>query len=821
MNKKLQQHGIILSNKRKLLLISFILIIIINTICIPIFIKKSKSLSPKKLFKFKNKNKSKSKQILQKPILKPAPNHKNEFHQGLGGGFSLDDIPQVIEVPESSTTTTTTTNTEPTTIPETAEDKIEQLLQNVPNDPKHWLTNTELTNHKIQIKKDEFLKENWINKPAIFYDPRFTLSLYLSDIKNQYLTKNPTNDISKKHEIVIPFAWQDWVDLTMLNQELIKPHKKRKNCEYMKSFHHIPTKIQDYCINNFDIMKDDLDLMNLSSIDFVPGFAVKKSPTNKASNEVRMLEGKSHLLTYASNPLSIIFLSENGTYEAQIDGKQRIVDGSLFENYLSREGKIDDEIIELDPVKEFNNLVSDVNPEPSINKIQPTEIYLPESSFDYQQDKIDFQIKEFEKRINKMNSLIHNELNFDLSEINNLKLTRFEKQYYDGLKITKKINNNNKKEHTYFRMARLNFGNSENDHDAGWHYEWRFFNGALRFLKSGWSIEELQIRESILLDRILRNWFKFSQQKGIISWIAHGPLLAWYWNSLLFPFDEDIDIQMPANELIKFCKTYNQTLVVEDINEGYGKYFIDCSTFIHHRSKSYKENHIDARFIDIDTGSYIDITGLGVSNEILPSRYDSILEQNFLQGKTSTIYNCRFPHFYSFEEISPLRLTKLGDIPVYIPNNLEEILKMEYGEKGLKNYSYGGFIFVDKLNLWIEESKLKFLKSSLEDSMIDIVQNLSEDEILEILIRNPDILSEYYITHNATNFHKQELEMMFNLPNGTQTNMKDIGSMFSKDEISLNNDYHQLLQSNTKFNKPLRKSIFNYEKFDRILHHND
>lgn len=43
-------------------------------------------------------------------------------------------------------------------------------------------------------------------------------------------------------------------------------------------------------------------------------------------------------------------------------------------------------------------------------------------------------------------------------------------------------------------MARLNFGNEENDHDAGWHYEWRFFNGALRYLKKGWTEEELLIR---------------------------------------------------------------------------------------------------------------------------------------------------------------------------------------------------------------------------------------------------------------------------------------------------------------------------------------
>ena len=35
----------------------------------------------------------------------------------------------------------------------------------------------------------------------------------------------------------------------------------------------------------------------------------------------------------------------------------------------------------------------------------------------------------------------------------------------------------------------------------------------------------------------------------------HGPLLSWYWNGLLFPYDNDIDIQMPIDELVNLAKT--------------------------------------------------------------------------------------------------------------------------------------------------------------------------------------------------------------------------------------------------------------------------
>ncbi|KAI5953342.1 hypothetical protein KGF54_002713 [Candida jiufengensis] len=812
---KLNHH---ITVRKKLLKYLIFVLILINIICIPLFLGKKKILISK-LIKFKkNKSKSNKQLYLKQNILKPAPNHKNEYHFGLKGGFSLDDIPKIIKVPNEEPTTTTTITIE-TSYPKTTKEKIQWLLKDVETNPDHWLTKTEITDNKILINKTEFLPEYWVDKPAIIYDPRLTLSIYLSEIKNQYLQKNPTNDPTKKDNIVIPFAWQDWVDITSLNEELMKPQKQRKTCEYMKQTHHIPTKIHDYCINNIDIMEDELDLMQLPSIDYVPGFAVKKSPTNKATNEVRMLEGKSHLLTYAINPLSIIFLSENGCYEAQINGKQRLVDGNLLKNYLE-DNEIDanEDIIELDPINEFKKFINTIKPEEPKIKQHPTEIYIPESAFDYQQDKMDVQIKYYDKRVDELNRVINDELNYDPIKINELRLTRKEKMYYDGIKYANKFNS--KKEPTYFRMARLKFNTAENKRDAGWHYEWRFFNGALRIHKPGWNNEELQIRETILLDRILRNWYKFSATKGIISWIAHGPLLAWYWNALLFPFDEDIDIQMPAVELVEFCKKYNQTLVVEDITEGYGKFFIECSTMVHHRSKSYKDNHIDARFIDIDTGSYIDITGLGVSNEVPPSRYDSIIEKNYLQGKTSTIYNCRQSHFYSYDEISPLRFTKLGGVPVYVPNNIEQLLKTEYGEKGLKSYTYGGFVFVDILNLWIPEKQLEFLKKPGQD-IIETVQNLTEEDKMWILQRNPDILAEYYITSNSTEFHKLEMINFFNLSfNGTNTKMCDVGEMYSSEEISTNEKFHNL-SSTIKYGKPFRKSIFNYEKIDRARHHKD
>lgn len=732
----------------------------------------------------------------------------------------------------------------------TDKEKILHRLNEITlNKEQYWLAHTELTDSLLTITIKDFLSDQWVDNPTLFYDPRFTLTLYLYEIREQYLQKNPNNEKSKLGEIVVPFAWSDWVDLTLLNEEFTKEQNDRVSCSFLKETHHIPAKNPDYCIDIQDISDEDLAIMGLPSKEFVPGFAIKESPTNKASNEVRMLEGKGHLLTYAKNPYKIIFLSKDGVYEAQVEGKQRIVDSDLFDKYLMGKNIQNFEAkLVLDPVKEFNEFRDKVKPNPidpnddvygmvaklkDANPSHSKEIYITEEDFNYQQDKIDSQIADYEARLAKLKEITTNELLFNEQSLIENKLSRNELNYYNGLKYADKFPR--KKEETYFRMARLNFDKNDKNHDAGWHYEWRFFNGAMRYLKKGWNREELIVRDKILLDRILRNWFRFANEKGIISWIAHGPLLSWYWDGLLFPFDEDIDIQMPILELTRLSKNYNQTLVVEDITEGFGKYLIDCSTFLHHRGKTNKQNHIDARFIDIDTGSYIDITGLSISEDEPPERYNEIIQKAESEGKLRPVYNCRNSHFTSYNEIVPLRFSMMGGVPLYVPNQIENILIDEYHE-GINAYVYGGYYFVDAMNLWIHGSNLTFLfeedlmikqdyKNSDgtldEEKFTKLVQEMDDSKVLKLIENNEDILLEYYLTKDVTDLHKQELAFMFEALNGADSKMHEVSHQLPEQQISGNLEYHKFVGENFNFQKPFRRPLFNYEYIDRPLHHKE
>lgn len=719
-----------------------------------------------------------------------------------------------------------------------AKEKISHLLEQVKNDKeKYWLANTEISEPDLTINMKEFLTPdegelNFANKPTLFYDPRFTLSVYLNEIKNQLQTKNPKNEKTKDHLVTVPFAWSDWVDLTMLNEELNKEESERLDCGWLQSEINKPTKYPNFCKNTRDLTSEELREIGLPSKAFLPGFAVKSSPMNKAPPKQVMMQGKAHLLAYQENPLSIIFLTKNGTYEAQVSGKKRLVHTEMFEHFLERKhinanhiDDMEDQTITLNPIDEFGDLQSAIKPRPldmnddmyrmfSItrqkDKNASREIYLDTEAFNYNQEQVDAQIEEYESRLNILDDLMTNELRYDPRQIETNILNRHEMNHYEGLKYSNSISAQD--EPTYYKLATLK--KDKENRDAGWHYEWRFFNGALRYLKEGYTMRQLEIREQIILDRLLRNWFRFAEEKGIISWIAHGPLLSWYWDGLMFPFDIDIDIQMPSAELNRLSQNYNMTLVVEDVSEGYGKYLIDCATFLHHRDRAAKDNVIDARFIDIDSGTYIDITGLGKNNENPPAEYDTYIRSRQSKGEEVQLYMDRRKHWLNFEKINPLRYSMISGVPAYVPNDIMVMLNYEY-DKGTTSYHYDGYYYVPQVRLWLKEEQLTFLfeESAYKDGdkinpdkLTGLIKKMNIDHKVRLLESSDDILIEYYLTQKYTSYH--EIEKKFMLNPSLQHSILDL-----KEKT----EYHQLT-SKFHMDKPLRKSLFDYEYLERVKH---
>lgn len=143
----------------------------------------------------------------------------------------------------------------------------------------------------------------------------------------------------------------------------------------------------------------------------------------------------------------------------------------------------------------------------------------------------------------------------------------------------------------------------------GHHRDIRFFNGALIYN---------QIEYSARLNSMIRTFQKFLRANGLISWLSHGTLYSHLYNGIAFPWDNDFDLQMPISHLNYMAQYFNQSVIMEDPTEGNGKFLVDVGTSITVRTHGNGFNNIDARFIDIDSGLYIDITGISVSSDVIP-----------------------------------------------------------------------------------------------------------------------------------------------------------------------------------------------------------
>ncbi|EGV65592.1 hypothetical protein CANTEDRAFT_101612 [Yamadazyma tenuis ATCC 10573] len=728
--------------------------------------------------------------------------------------------------------------------------KLRKRFERVRNnkDDRYWLAHTELTEIETYVAIKPFLKNSeysvedensWVNKNELFYDPRFTLSIYLNAIKHKYtqasiaqggsLKEKP--DLNELTRIELPFNWVDWLDLTSLNEELAKPMDQRIDCPYIRGGTNNDPDPEYFCWDNIrysDDMVRDLGFRNRNQL---PRFIIHGHSTHddRPFNDFRVMEAKCYALSqHLPKPVKVVILNgEGGTYEFDVkqNTNEKMITSDLIDyfidtNMYDRKDLKPDSLVTINHIKEFDDLKAKVIPRTlsesedlvgmynilrkTSNPSASRELKLTEEMFHYNKDSMNKQIEELEAK-------------------GASQLTINEEMYLQSIKYCAEFPNSDDEE-TYFKMATIRIDDDRNrDKEWGWHYDWRFFNGALNYDRIGWNEQEMNYRSNIILDRLLRNWNRFAEEKGLISWIMHGPLLSWFWDGLMFPFDLDIDIQMPMSELVRLARDFNQTLIVEDPAEGYGKYFIDVGSFIHNRDISSKSNHIDARVVDVDSGIYIDVTALAKSKANAPEEYDSNVLVDIAKPQDDDqveIYNDRRKHFYKLDQLSPLRYTMMGGVPVFIPSTITNRLVFEYSE-GLTNLEFHDWYFVHGLNLWLKNDIVGSIFADEEvknpegeydrEKMLRRIAKMDDSDIFNLLDTYDEVLMEYYLTKDLTDYHDMEKQYLFD-SYGRDNKKLDL-------DPHMKDEYNQFV-STFKMSKPLRKSLWDYENIERIKHHN-
>ncbi|KAI9728522.1 MAG: hypothetical protein M1834_007660 [Cirrosporium novae-zelandiae] len=110
-------------------------------------------------------------------------------------------------------------------------------------------------------------------------------------------------------------------------------------------------------------------------------------------------------------------------------------------------------------------------------------------------------------------------------------------------------------------------------------------------------------------------------------------------------------------------------------------YMLEINPYMKNPSTEDRNNKIDARWIDTETGQFIDITSL---------RPNHTAREEGVEGALM----CKDNHHYLETDIFPLRDTIFADTPCKVPYEYAAVLEEEYGKESLTKDVYEKFIFL-------------------------------------------------------------------------------------------------------------------------------
>lgn len=587
------------------------------------------------------------------------------------------------------------------------------------------------------------------------YDPRYTFGLLLKYINGK------VSDQDQQGFTIPFFHWADYTDMSVMEEYIFNPEKQ--TCKYFDATIDTATNEQqkiyetkDYCVEDDEIDRILLDeeakknygpeviasfqrikQERESSPALTTGFHIYNI-AGRNKRALRPIIARSYLNDFMPLPLSLTFLlpgDKSVQYNVNQNDRRKLRDSELLQ-----EGEVN--------IK--NEITSLANKLPKNSDGMPYEKHLTQDHF---VDKTARNVLALESQTTPLNQT--------------------DQQYLNSLRTSL----NTKDAPKYFYEA--NILKSEPKFSLGGHYDWRFVNGIINDTP----------QQEVAINGLLKAFLRLTNQYDINTWIAHGSLLSWYWNGLQFPWDPDIDVQMPIQDLHKLSQLFNQSVIIDFGNDlssemRFGRYYLDSSTFISHRARGQGLNNIDARFVDLDTGLYVDITALALSEEPAPERYNNMLKDTeFDRNKDDKsisqadrnaflqVYNCRNKHFSQFQELSPLRLSSIQGDYGYIPPGFESMLLVEYKEKGIASTVYKDRVYLPKLRLWVYDKSITDYVTQngaieASDKMKKVKEgdveiktfNLTNEEYVDYLYRNESIMREFIASHEVTSLHNLEIQ---------------------------------------------------------------
>lgn len=101
-------------------------------------------------------------------------------------------------------------------------------------------------------------------------------------------------------------------------------------------------------------------------------------------------------------------------------------------------------------------------------------------------------------------------------------------------------------------------------------------------------------------------------------------------------------------------------------------------------------NVIDARWVDVTNGLFVDITGI---SETFPATQPGV-------------WSCKNYHRYRTRDIYPLRETVFEGVPALVPYSFDKVLTDEYSKRALTKTLHEGHRWIPESKEWVSQKKL-------------------------------------------------------------------------------------------------------------------
>ncbi|KAI9821152.1 MAG: hypothetical protein M1827_003886 [Pycnora praestabilis] len=254
------------------------------------------------------------------------------------------------------------------------------------------------------------------------------------------------------------------------------------------------------------------------------------------------------------------------------------------------------------------------------------------------------------------------------------------------------------------------------------HYDGRFADKVLPYTE-----------RNIHLSAMMQAYLSTMADIGAETWLMHGSLLGWWWNrkvlihaiilpyrsihhiNQIMPWDSDIDVMVSERTMHFLASYYNMTMYhykTARIPQG-REYMLEINPNYVNRGIEDKLNMIDARWVDTESGLFIDITTV---------RRNETAEVEGVVGALMV----KDRHHYLEKDLFPLRETLFEDAPVLVPFRYQEILEEEYGKKALTSTVF------DKKTKKPPDAELLARLRRLEGVVETLGTQIEEDDIKEI-----------------------------------------------------------------------------------------